>query len=160
MITKTLTAIENETACLSLEIAARTAIVPFPHSPVIYDSTDWLASPLASQLVKLQMIRLQSRVALSAIFLIAQVWATQTQESLPDAPSHTLSVQGSKSQPSKPVESPSKAVDGGWPRELDRGTEKVSMYQPQVENWQGNEIRAYAALSVVDQKDKTTKYGT
>jgi len=144
----------------SLEIAVRPAIVPFLHSPVIYDSTGWLAAPLASELVNLEMIRLNMGVALTAIFLLVPSWGRQTQESLPDAPSYTRSTQGTKSEVNKPAESPSKAVDGGWPREIDRGTEKISMYQPQVESWQGNEVHAYAALSVVNQKDKTTKYGT
>jgi len=105
------------------------------------------------------MLRLQRGVALAAIFLLAQSWGTQTQESLPDAPSYARSTQNTKAESNKPAESPSKAVDGGWPREIDRGTEKMSMYQPQVEAWEGNQIHANAALSVVNQKDKTTKYG-
>jgi hypothetical protein len=33
------------------------------------------------------------------------------------------------------------------------------MYQPQVETWKGDEVHAYAALSVMSAANKTTKYG-
>jgi hypothetical protein len=33
------------------------------------------------------------------------------------------------------------------------------MYQPQVETWKGDEVHAYAALSVMSTTNKTTKYG-
>jgi hypothetical protein len=33
------------------------------------------------------------------------------------------------------------------------------MYQPQVETWRGDEVHAYAALSVMSTTNKTTKYG-
>ncbi len=33
------------------------------------------------------------------------------------------------------------------------------MYQPQVEAWEGDEVRAYAALALVSKTNKTTKYG-
>jgi hypothetical protein len=33
------------------------------------------------------------------------------------------------------------------------------MYQPQVEAWEGDEVRAYAALALVNKTNKTTKYG-
>jgi hypothetical protein len=49
-------------------------------------------------------------------------------------------------------------VDAPWPRKLDRGDEKIAMYQPQLEAWEGERLRAYAALSVT-QKDNKPKYG-
>jgi hypothetical protein len=33
------------------------------------------------------------------------------------------------------------------------------MYQPQVEAWKGDELRAYAALSLESKTNKTAKYG-
>ena len=33
------------------------------------------------------------------------------------------------------------------------------MYQPQLEAWNGDELRAYAALAVMSTTNKTTKYG-
>ena len=49
-------------------------------------------------------------------------------------------------------------VDAPWPRELDRGDEKIAMYQPQLETWEGERLRAYAALAVA-KKDNKPKYG-
>jgi hypothetical protein len=51
-----------------------------------------------------------------------------------------------------------KKVDSPWPREIDRGDEKVFMYQPQLEAWEGEELRAYAAIAVA-KKDGRPKYG-
>src|ERR1700757_3741022 len=84
-----------------------------------------------------------------------------SQDSLPDAPSYTRGMQDAKSAPSKAPQNAVKAPDVSWPRELDRGDEKIFMYQPQLESWKDDEIRAYAALSVVKgkHKDKGTKYG-
>jgi hypothetical protein len=45
-------------------------------------------------------------------------------------------------------------VDAAWPREVERGGEKVAMFQPQLEAWEGEELRAYAAISVA-KKDST-----
>jgi len=42
-----------------------------------------------------------------------------------------------------------KKVDSPWPRaKIDGGDEKVVMYQPQPEAWEGEELRAYTAISV------------
>ncbi len=81
------------------------------------------------------------------------------QDSLPDAPSHTRSMQTGQPKPNQTEVNRAKAIDGGWPRELERSNEKISMYQPQLEEWQNDQLRAYAALSVVNLKDKKTKYG-
>ncbi len=87
--------------------------------------------------------------------------ALPPQDSLPDAPSYTRGMQDAKSAPSRAIQNEKKAPDAPWPRELDRGDEKIFMYQPQLESWKDDEIRAYAALSVVKgkDKDKATKYG-
>ena len=54
---------------------------------------------------------------------------------------------------------PGKRVDEAWPRKATRGDETISMYQPQLEAWKGDELRAYAALAVMSTTNKTTKYG-
>jgi hypothetical protein len=68
-------------------------------------------------------------------------------------------MENAKSVPGKQPQNAGKTPDSGWPRELDRGDEKIVMYQPQLESWEDDEVRAYAALSVVNQKDKRTRYG-
>jgi hypothetical protein len=78
------------------------------------------------------------------------------QSSLPEHP------QPQKRSPDSPqpqsAARPAQLVDTAWPREASRGNEKISMYQPQVEAWEGDQLRAYAALSVA-KKDTAPKYG-
>ena len=81
------------------------------------------------------------------------------QTALPDHPRPQDLPDGPKPQASAGAPRIQRTVDGDWPRTAARGNEKVSMYQPQVESWQGDEIRAYAALSVETQGSKTPKYG-
>lgn len=84
----------------------------------------------------------------------------QPQQSLPDAPSAVVrSPRDSGHQPLAPATRAPQGVDNPWPREATRGEEKISMYQPQLETWQGDQLRAYAALSVVNKNNKTPKYG-
>ena len=52
---------------------------------------------------------------------------------------------------------PSKAMSR--PREADHGDETISMYEPQLESWDADELHAYAALAAVNKKDKKAKYG-
>jgi len=82
------------------------------------------------------------------------------QEDLPDAPSaHITTPPRSKSQAPYESSRPPQNVDQAWPREAARGNEKISMYQPQLESWEGDEIHAYAALSVQNKDSKAPKYG-
>jgi hypothetical protein len=79
------------------------------------------------------------------------------QSSLPDAPSHTASKSGSKG---KAKFEPASGTDTPWPRVVKVGDQTVSMYQPQVESWAGEELRAYAALSVEKEVDQRSEKGT
>ena len=83
----------------------------------------------------------------------------QPQQSLPDAPSAVRRLEHSKSQDSAGSTQAEPHVDDAWPRKATRGDETISMYQPQVEAWEGDELRAYAALALVSKANKTTKYG-
>ena len=79
----------------------------------------------------------------------------QPQQSLPDAPQPQLPLpehpkpQGATA-PTRTVQ----RVDEAWPRKATRGDETISMYQPQLEAWEGDKIRAYAALAVESTKNK------
>jgi len=80
----------------------------------------------------------------------------QPHQSLPDAPSAVLRTpQHSKPQGLVAAE----RVDEPWPRKLQHGDETISIYQPQVEAWAGDGVRAYAAIAVVGQTHKAAKYG-
>src|SRR6185437_12889439 len=77
---------------------------------------------------------------------------TPPHSSLPNAPSASQEKTENPSALSAPR--PPHKVDAPWPREVDRGAEKIAMFQPQLERWKGEELRAYAALSVA-KKDST-----
>ena len=84
---------------------------------------------------------------------------TQTPEHLPDAPSHVQSSGAVQQSSAQNSQRPPQPTDAPWPREADRGNEKIMMYQPQLENWTGDQISAYAALALVNKADKKTRYG-
>ncbi len=85
----------------------------------------------------------------------------QPQPSLPDAPSASRppSPEGPKPQVAVGATRSEQRVDEAWPRKATRGDETFSMYQPQLEAWNGDELRAYAALAVMSTTNKTSKYG-
>ena len=83
----------------------------------------------------------------------------QSQESLPDAPSAVRPPERTASQASGDATRAEKSADEAWPRKATRGNETISMYQPQVESWKGDEVHAYAAIAVTSTANKTTKYG-
>jgi hypothetical protein len=84
----------------------------------------------------------------------------QPQESLPDAPSAVRPLpKHLKHQVSIPATQAERRVDEAWPRKATRLGETISMYQPQLETWKDDELRAYAALALESKTNKTTKYG-
>lgn len=90
-----------------------------------------------------------------ALLTVCFVANAQTDE-LPDAPSVVANTQNRAS--AMPVKN-SQTVDWDWPREADRGQEKLLIYQPQLEDWQGETISLYAALSVEDKNTEKLNYG-
>jgi hypothetical protein len=84
----------------------------------------------------------------------------QSQSSLPDAPSSHLPLpEHPKPQVSAGTNSGQQAVDEPWPRKATRGDETILMYLPQLEAWEGDTVRAYAALAVTSTPSNKTKYG-
>ena len=82
----------------------------------------------------------------------------QPQPSLPEAPSSQISLpERPKPQVAAGATRAKQRVDEAWPRKVARGDETFSMYQPQLEVWNGDELRAYAALAVMSTTNKTTK---
>lgn len=85
---------------------------------------------------------------------------TKPSPSLPDAPSsHVTFPIHSKPQVSASRPRVDQQVDEAWPRKTTRGDETISMYQPQLEAWERDEIRAYAAIAVMSKTNKKAKYG-
>src|SRR5438477_4177002 len=84
----------------------------------------------------------------------------QPQQSLPDHPQPQYPLPDHpKPQPSAAAPAKNPPVDSPWPREAVRGNTKILMYQPQLETWEGDELHAYAAISVEDQGNAKLKYG-
>src|SRR5215472_6940638 len=84
----------------------------------------------------------------------------QPQKNLPDHPQPQNPLpEHPKPQTSAHVPAPAPAPDDAWPRKANRGDEKISMYQPQLETWEGDEIHAYAALSIESKSSQKPKYG-
>ena len=50
-------------------------------------------------------------------------------------------------------------ADQGWPRTIVDGTTTFTIYQPQVDRWEGNQLNAYAAVEVTAAASKTREYG-
>jgi len=85
----------------------------------------------------------------------------QNGQELPDHPQPQQNVPHAQPQhkgTSKAASVPAQ-VDAPWPRETSRGDEKILMYQPQLETWEGDEVRAYAAVSVESKAKQQPKYG-
>ena len=85
--------------------------------------------------------------------------ASQKEQHLPDAPSHVQGTNVSQGAPNNTAPRAPQGEDLPWPREADRGAEKMLMYQPQLEDWTGDQITAYAALALVNKTDQKTRYG-
>ena len=92
-----------------------------------------------------------------SVFLLLSVSA---QSSLPDKPKQEATLPDHpRPQPSAGAPRRPQTVDAAWPREATLGDKTITMYQPQFESWEGDELRAYAALAVAGQNNKSPKYG-
>src|SRR5262245_22159182 len=67
----------------------------------------------------------------------------QPQQTLPHAPQPQANTQARPQNQASRVSAVPPQVDAPWPRESVRGDEKVLMYQPQLETWEGDEVHAY-----------------
>ena len=52
-----------------------------------------------------------------------------------------------------------KTTDNGWPRKFAIGTSSVAVYQPQIEEWTGNNFSARAAMAITESSSKQPLYG-
>jgi hypothetical protein len=86
---------------------------------------------------------------ISVVFLLVGVSSAQTaQQPLPNAPS----AQKAKTQTTQ-------TSDNGWPRTFTSGADTFTVYQPQVDKWDGNRVDLYAAVELKTGKDSAAKYG-
>jgi hypothetical protein len=83
---------------------------------------------------------------LSAVLLLS---GASAQESLPDAPSATKAG----------TTSITRRADNGWPRTFTGEGDRFTVFQPQVDTWEGNRIDLYSAVELKSGKDNSAKYG-
>ena len=77
--------------------------------------------------------------------LVSTPWAEQP---MPNAPS----AQQPKTQTKPPSES-------GWPRTFTSGADTFTIYQPQVDKWDGNSVELYSAVEFKASNESPAKYG-
>ncbi len=98
-----------------------------------------------------QTIRLFVLVGLVSLFPYSQANA----QKLPDAPS--TSKQQTKAHAKKPASA--SAAEQAWPRTFSSDGDIFSIYQPQVEKWDGDLIYLYSAVEVENTVKKSANYG-
>ena len=91
----------------------------------------------------------KNSVRLMLIIFLVLLSGASSQNSLPDAPSATRA--GTAYGTRK--------ADNGWPRTFTSDGDRFSIYQPQVDTWNGNRIDLYSAVELKSEKDKSAKYG-
>jgi hypothetical protein len=87
-------------------------------------------------------------VLTASLVMLRLAGAAFGQQTLPNAPS----AQKTKTQIAQPK-------DSGWPRTFTSGADTFTVYQPQVDKWDGNLIDLYCAVEVKAGKDGAPKYG-
>ncbi len=65
----------------------------------------------------------------------------------------------STAKPGSSQPKPAEPVDGGWPREVKTTAGVVTVYQPQIDAWDGSRLAVYAAVSVKEKEDAAPFYG-
>ena len=91
-------------------------------------------------------------ILFTAMFLL--VSPAIAQQPLPNAPSaQKAKTQAAQSPPTKGTS------DKGWPRIFTSGADTFTIYQPQVDKWEGNQIDLYSAVELKTGKEGTAKYG-
>ncbi len=91
------------------------------------------------------------KVLRSLLLLVAGFFAycQGAAQKLPDAPS------AAKAQPSTAASQ----ADKGWPRSFSSSTDKFTLYQPQIEKWDGNRLYLYSAVEVTSAGKTSANYG-
>jgi hypothetical protein len=90
----------------------------------------------------------------AAFFLLSLIsFCSIAAQQLPDAPS--TQKQQAKTKPSASTSTAEKA----WPRTFTKGGDTFSIYQPQVDKWDGNRLYLYSAVEVQNAAKKSANYG-
>lgn len=65
------------------------------------------------------------------------------------APAHALgAASAAPAAPAAPAAAPLQALPTVWPRDFDNAQQRIELYQPQIDTWQGNRLEGRAAIAV------------
>jgi len=99
-------------------------------------------------------------LAAAAGLAVAAVAIAQTTPKPAPATGKPASPKPSGQPKAAPTPAPSPApVDGGWPREVLTSAGKITVYQPQVDAWDGSRLAVLAAFSLEEKVDAKPIYG-
>ena len=100
---------------------------------------------------------------LLVFLLTVGVQAQQSKETkeLPSAPSAVQGIPAQSRPPAAPKSSAPRDLvsQEGWPREVASGPSTFTVYQPQLESWDGFNLQAFAAVSVKTGDSENLTYG-
>src|SRR6266699_478664 len=84
----------------------------------------------------------------SLIFVVCSLFSANAQQSLPDSP-----------KPKIVTTPPKQASESSWPRTFASDADAFTIYQPQVDKWDGNLVDVYCAVELKEARETATKYG-
>jgi len=84
----------------------------------------------------------------SLIFVVSSLFSANAQQSLPDSP-----------KPKIVTTPPKQASESSWPRTFASDADAFTIYQPQVDKWDGNLVDLYCAVELKEARETATKYG-
>jgi hypothetical protein len=93
----------------------------------------------------------------AAALAVAQAPATRQ---APAAASKAASPPAADEAGGPPAAQPrSASVDGGWPREITTTAGAITVYQPQLDSWDGHRLAVYAAFSLQEKPESNPVFG-
>ena len=95
----------------------------------------------------------------AAFFLLSLIsFLAVAAQQLPDAPS-TQKQQAKTKAAAAPTSASASTAEKAWPRTFTKGGDTFSIYQPQVDKWDGNRLYLYSAVEVENSAKKSRNYG-
>ncbi len=100
-------------------------------------------------------------LSLPLLLICAAIGLARAQQELPDAPSATKQKEVSAVPSATKTNAERRAPPGerSWPRTFTVGNDRFTIYQPQVEKWDGNLIDLYSAVEAKKTNGSPANYG-
>jgi hypothetical protein len=100
-----------------------------------------------------------ARRALAALVSAIAVTALAAAQTAPPTPPKAAPKPPPKAAPAAKAASAPAPVDGGWPREVKTSAGTITVYQPQLDTWDGATLAFYAAFALRDKPEANPLYG-